>query len=222
MVIAATSYLARLKARASEQVHSSNPQKVQKPQTTPFEPFEGGLGERFSGPDSLPSVVPPAVAPQFPNAPKDASRPAGINKGNEWAERPDHASAKSAIETWEERAAHLEYDAGLPREWAEHFAKLLAGPVPGDFSPTRWQAALDGALMFADRWAGEAHRLGWDASEVFGLDDIAPAARIDRRGLAWLLGDGSQVVAMDRGGAEIRTRGGGRQRFYRVPDRLRS
>jgi len=128
---------------------------------------------------------------------------------------PSFASPEKAVETWEECAAHLEYDAGLPRAWAEHFARLIVGEAPGDFSPTRWQAALDGALRFADRWAKEAHRLGWDASEVFGLDDEAPATRIDHRGLAWLLGHGGEVVALDRDGAEIRTAQGGRQRFYR-------
>lgn len=116
---------------------------------------------------------------------------------------------------WQERAAHLEFDAGLPREWAEHFGRLLHAPAPGDFTPTRWQAVIDGALRFADRWAVEAHRQGWGAQEVFGLDEVAPAARVDRSGLAWLLGDGSQVVALDRNGADIMTRSGSRQRFYR-------
>ncbi len=120
---------------------------------------------------------------------------------------------------YEERAAILEYDANLPRAWAEHFARLELDGPPGDFSPTRWQAALDGALAFLDQWGAEAHRLGWDVSEVFGLHPTAPAARVDCRGLAWLLGDGSHVVAMDRSGAEIRKSGGGRQRFYRVPSR---
>lgn len=130
-------------------------------------------------------------------------------------ERGYYAVPEKTVETWEERAAHLEYDAGLPRAWAEHFAKLIVGETPGDFSPTRWQAALDGALAFADKWAAEAHRLGWDVSEVFGLHPTAPAARVDCRGLAWLLGDGSQVVTMDGASAEISTRGGGRQHYYR-------
>lgn len=125
------------------------------------------------------------------------------------------ARPEKTVETWEERAAHLEFDAGFPRAWAEHLAKLIVADPPGDFSPTRWQAALDGALAFADQWAVEAHRLGWSVSEVFGLHPTAPAARVDCRGLAWLLGDGSQIVAMARSGAEIRTRSGGRHQFYR-------
>jgi hypothetical protein len=36
----------------------------------------------------------------------------------------------------EERVAvHLEYRAGLPRSWAEPFARLLCSHPPGDFDP---------------------------------------------------------------------------------------
>jgi hypothetical protein len=35
------------------------------------------------------------------------------------------------VADWEERAAHLEYDAGLPRAWAEPFARLLCAGPPG-------------------------------------------------------------------------------------------
>ena len=31
--------------------------------------------------------------------------------------KPSFAIPEKAVETWEERAAHLEYDAGLPRAW---------------------------------------------------------------------------------------------------------
>lgn len=116
---------------------------------------------------------------------------------------------------FEERAAILEYDAGLPRTWAEHFARQLVKGPPGDFSPTRWQAAIDGALMFADQWATEAHRLGWRVEDAFGMHPTAPAARYDCRGLAWLLGDGSRVLAIDSKGAEMAGRSGSKQRFYR-------
>jgi hypothetical protein len=120
------------------------------------------------------------------------------------------------VDDFEVRVAILGRDAGLPRAWAERFTKLLVGPVPGDFSPLRWQEALDGALIFADRWACEAHGLGWHGDEVFGLHPEAPAARVDCRGLAWLLGDGSQVVSIDANGANIETPRGGRQRYRRI------
>lgn len=116
---------------------------------------------------------------------------------------------------YEERAAILEYEAGLPRSWAEYFARQLVQGPPGDFSPVRWQAAIVGALRFADQWAVEAHRLGWRVEDVFGLHPTAPAARWDCRGLAWLLGDGQRVKAIDSTGADIVTARGGRQKYYR-------
>jgi hypothetical protein len=54
---------------------------------------------------------------------------------------------------YEERAAHLEYDAGLPRTWAEQFARLLCSRPPGDFDAVRRRRIVDGGLKFADQWA---------------------------------------------------------------------
>jgi len=45
--------------------------------------------------------------------------------------------------------------------------------------------------------------------------DRAPAARHDKRGLAISLTGGARVVAIDSEGADIETRSGWRQRFYR-------
>jgi hypothetical protein len=83
----------------------------------------------------------------------------------------------------EKRRAHLEFDAGLPRSWAEPFARLLCSGPPGDFDPARWQQVTDAALIFCDQWAAKAHALGWKLDEVIGMDPIAPAARHDRKGL---------------------------------------
>ena len=215
MVTAAPSYLARLKARGAGKGLSSNPQNPQKPVSTAFEPFEGDLGDRFSRNGS----AEPDRPQEYCNALKEPSAPpehrsatSGVNTRERLASLPAERATANLRDEYEERAAILEYEAGLPKEWAEHFARLIVGGPPGDFSPTRWQAALDAALIFSDKWALEAHRLGWDVSEVFGLHPTAPAARVDGRGLAWLLGDGSEVVAMDRSGAEIRKPSGGRQR----------
>lgn len=127
----------------------------------------------------------------------------------------DLTGESTSHDEMDERAAHFEHDAGFPREWADAFAKIVDGPVPGDFDAARWRAIVDGALVFADQWATEAHRLGWTVEEVFGLDKVAPNARLDQRGLAWLLGDGSTVAELDEQGADILTRRGARLRFYR-------
>lgn len=114
-----------------------------------------------------------------------------------------------------ERAAVMEYEAGMPRAWADAFATIVHGPNRFADNPARWQSVVDGALVFADQWAGKAHSLGWTVDELFGLDPVAPAARLDHRGLAFLLGNGSRVVAIDRDGADIITGQGSRQRYYR-------
>jgi hypothetical protein len=116
--------------------------------------------------------------------------------------------------SWKARADAL-VATGLPSEWAEPFAKLLRGPPPGDFDHTYWARGLPGANLFADEWAAHAHTLGWTSREVFGLDELKPAARHDRKGVAWLLTDGARVVALDESGADIITKQRSRQRFYR-------
>jgi hypothetical protein len=114
----------------------------------------------------------------------------------------------------EARAAHLEFDAGLPRSWAEPFARLLCSGPPGDFDPVRWQKVVDGGLKFADQWGAKAYQLGWAAEDIFGLHPLAPAARNDFKGIAWLL-DRGRVVAIDADGADIVTTQGSKQRFCR-------
>jgi hypothetical protein len=116
-----------------------------------------------------------------------------------------------------ERAAIMEADAGMPREWADTFAAISQASAPGDFTPERWQDTLDGMLRFCNEWAGRAVALGWQAGEVFSLDLVAPAARVDRRGLALSLAGGARVVGMDVDGADIEMRSGSHLRFYRRP-----
>jgi hypothetical protein len=104
---------------------------------------------------------------------------------------------------------------GLPPAWAEPFARLLCGPPPDNFDAAYWARLQPGANRVADEWAAQAHRLGWAPEEVFGLDDVAPAARWDRKGLAWLVDAGERVVGLDENSADIITKTGARLLFYR-------
>lgn len=106
--------------------------------------------------------------------------------------------------------------AGLPPEWAMPLTEILCGPPPGDFDAAYWRRLLPGARMFINQWASTAYQLGWTADDVFGLDEIKPAARYDRKGLAWLLVDGARVIELDLLGADIITRQGSRQRYYQA------
>jgi len=106
-------------------------------------------------------------------------------------------------DTFEERAALVEYGAGVPREWAEGFARLDLASPPKGFDKRRWRTLIDDGGKFLDRWGAEAARLGWSALDVFGAHPIAPAVRYDAAGLVLLIG-GSDVLAVTERSATIR------------------
>lgn len=97
----------------------------------------------------------------------------------------------------------------------ESFKIPIATPV--GFSEKQWESIRTGAEAFAHQWAAQAYGLGWSEDELFGLHPIAPAARVERRGLAFLLHAGDRVVALDGCGADIVTASGARQRCSRGP-----
>jgi hypothetical protein len=104
---------------------------------------------------------------------------------------------------------------GLPDEYALPMANLSNSHAPGDYEPDKWRDALAGMEAFCAQWAGRARALGWEGEELFSLHPTAPAARHDKRGLALSLGGGARVESIDSEGADIRTPGGSRLRFYR-------
>jgi hypothetical protein len=100
--------------------------------------------------------------------------------------------------------------------------ELSNSSAPGDYGDARWRETLAGMEAFCAQWAGRAGALGWHGEELFSLDPIAPAARHDKRGLALSLCGGARVEAIDSEGADIRTAGGSRLRFYRKARQRRS
>jgi hypothetical protein len=64
----------------------------------------------------------------------------------------------------------IEEGAGVPRDWAEAFARLQAMPPPAEVDAADWTAALNGAGRFLDQWGAEAAAFGWTAEEVFRFD----------------------------------------------------
>jgi hypothetical protein len=129
--------------------------------------------------------------------------------------KPAHVGQVFDAADHAERAAIMEADAGMPREWADTFAAISLSPAPGDFYSDRWQDTLDGMLRFCDEWAVRAAALGWEANEVFSLDLLAPQARVDRRGVALSLTGGARVVGIDPDGADVEMPSGSLLRFYR-------
>jgi hypothetical protein len=80
-----------------------------------------------------------------------------------------HVSAEQEeADLFDERAAIVEDGAGVPRAWAEAFARLdLLARRQGE-SDHRWRQLMNDAGRFLDRWGVEAAKLGWSAIDVFG------------------------------------------------------
>lgn len=124
-------------------------------------------------------------------------------------------------DTWadanEEWAAIIEYDGGVPRAWAEGFARLDPNKPPADVPPHRWLRFIDDCGRFLDAgWAERAALLGWGPLDLFGCDRERPFARIDHLGLLWLRSGGS-ILELHRDRAILKTESGAVQTFYRRP-----
>jgi hypothetical protein len=136
-------------------------------------------------------------------------------------ERIGKRNREPPTETWtdthDERAAIIEYDAGVPRAWAEALARLDATTPPGDVLPGRWRQFIDDCGAFLDAgWGERAAALGWRALDLFGCDRERPWARIDNAGLLWLL-DGRKLIALTAETATIESSTNARQTYYRAP-----
>src|SRR5438132_7231861 len=117
----------------------------------------------------------------------------------------------------EERAAIIEYDAGIPRAWAEGFSRLDPVRPPADVPLRRWQQFIDDVGRFLDSgFAEKATALGWEAFDIFGCDRDRPFARIDQQGLCWLIA-GNRLVDLSENTALIQRWTGARQTWRRKP-----
>ena len=127
------------------------------------------------------------------------------------------ATLATEADDLDERAALIEFGAGVPRRWAEGFAALSSMPSPSAFSSERWRRIVDAAGSFLDRWASEAITCGWSDLDVFGCDRDRPDARFDAMGLLLLL-DRARIVSLDSAGADLVVQpGDARQRYRRRP-----
>ena len=129
----------------------------------------------------------------------------------------DAESASAAADAFEERAAIAEFDAGIPRAWAQGFAALQCAqaPVWTARHPGLWPDLVNAVGLFLDRWGRQAAELGWDPEDLFGAAPAAPLARVDQQGLVFFLQGGCDVVAMTADTATIRRPSGVVQTFRR-------
>jgi hypothetical protein len=129
--------------------------------------------------------------------------------------------ADHVLTTWgdaeAERAAIVEHDGKIPREWAEGFARLDSDRPPGDVPLKRWQQFVDDAGRFLDSpFCAVAAALGWGPLDLFGCNRDRPFVRIDQAGLLWLL-NGAKLVALSENTATIETPAGSRQTYRGKP-----
>jgi hypothetical protein len=126
------------------------------------------------------------------------------------------AAVWSAAE--DERAAIIEHDGKIPREWAEGFARLDPDRPPGDVPSRRWLRFIDDVGAFLDSpFCAVAAALGWGPYDLFGCDRDRPFARVDRAGLLWLL-NGDRLVMLTDDVATIEMSTGVRQTWRRKRD----
>lgn len=119
-----------------------------------------------------------------------------------------NSAGELGMEKLEERAALVEYGAGVPKAWAEGFARLDLAIPPNGFDHRRWRTLIDDGGRFLDRWGAEAASHGWSAEDVFGVHPAAPGASYDTAGLVVLI-NGGDVVDIDHRSASIKTRSSG-------------
>jgi hypothetical protein len=127
----------------------------------------------------------------------------------------------NAVARWgeagEERAAIVQHDGGIPREWAEGFGRLDPDRPPKGVSPKRWLQFINDIGQFLDSpFCAVAAALGWTAFDLFGADRDRPFARIDHAGLLWLL-NGNRLAMLAENTATIETRTRARQTYRLKP-----
>lgn len=151
----------------------------------------------------------------------ERDKPAGQDRDSALRPCPSPPAASVPVgQTWDdhlaERAAIVEYEAGIPRTWAEGFARLAEMLCPPSIPPRRWRRFVDDAGRFLDRgWGARAASLGWGATDLLGCDRHRPWQRIDVQGLLWVL-DGAEVIALTETAATTRSADGARLTFRRV------
>jgi hypothetical protein len=104
-----------------------------------------------------------------------------------------------------------------PRRDLRRTRQLASTPLWGDEND--WRAPVDRLRAFAARWHCPATAAGWSDVQLFGLDPVAPRARLSRMGGAFLacLRD-HRVVAIDAGAVRVVTRTASRLSVYRPAD----
>ncbi len=110
----------------------------------------------------------------------------------------------------EERAAIIEYEAGIPSEWAEAFARVCCMEKPASIPASNWQRIIGntGRMLDHPEHIRSFERHGWAVGDIFGVHPGAPERRQDAKGLLLLMQEGEvisiineQVIGLQRTGS---------------------
>ena len=115
----------------------------------------------------------------------------------------------------EERAAIIEVDGYIPRDWAEALAQLDPNLPPAGVSAERWLLFINDCGQFLDAgWFERAQQIGWGPEELFGYDRENPP-RCALGGLLWEL-SGAKLIALSEDLAIAISTDGSKLKFRRT------
>ena len=69
-------------------------------------------------------------------------------------------------------------DIGMPRDWAESYARLYHVKKPPTFTDPQWRRLIIDAAMFWDAWGARAVSLGWCPDDVRNLFALMRGRRV--------------------------------------------
>ncbi len=118
-------------------------------------------------------------------------------------------------EAFAERTAIIQAN-GIPEAWATGYATLCTMPRPTAYIPERWQQIVNDGGRFLDQWGRQAAALGWNGTDVFGVDPANPETAYRSMGLVPLL-SGRPLCAITADIARIDCGNGVTQSYRRTP-----
>lgn len=123
-----------------------------------------------------------------------------------------------ASDDWLERAAMIEHEAGIPREWAEAFARVCHMEKPEALSKEGWQRVMDNTGRLLDGHINDLIGYGWDRVDVFGCHPKAPERRLDSKGLLLSLQSTEALAVIDERAIALRKPSGSVLYYTKRPD----
>lgn len=137
--------------------------------------------------------------------------------GNGTAQQTTSAPLDYSQEGFEERAAIIEYQAQIPRKWAEAFARIDLMRKPHSISAEDWQRVVDGTGKLLDGHISVLVQHGWSIADIFGCHPVAPVRRYDVKGLLLLMRENEVIAIINNQSIGLQNPQTGNTLFYRRP-----